>query len=114
MAYSLIVASVALSFVSFPSAAQPLFDQASSASGLMHFAQMHIPNCKGVKRSGVMVPICCVRGSAAGCVATIVSASPMADLPILMAPKAVTCLRHSALRRRPAEGRVGCPHFNSS
>lgn len=71
MAYSLIVASVALSFVSFPSAAQPLFDQASSASGLMHFAQMHIPNCKGVKRSGVMVPICCVRGSAAGCVATI-------------------------------------------
>jgi hypothetical protein len=71
MAYPFIVASVALSFVSFPSAAQPLFDQASSASGLMHLAQMRVPNCKGVKRAGVSVPVCCVRGSAAGCVADI-------------------------------------------
>jgi hypothetical protein len=52
MAYPLIVASVALSFGSFPSAAQPLFDQASSASGLMHLAPMRVPNCKGVKAGG--------------------------------------------------------------
>ena len=30
-----------------------------------------VPNCQGVKRGSVTVPVCCVRGSAAGCVASV-------------------------------------------
>lgn len=73
MVHPLIVASIAFSVASFGAAAQPLSGRAPSASlvGLTHLAQDHVPNCKGVKRSGVSVPVCCVRGSAAGCVATI-------------------------------------------
>jgi hypothetical protein len=71
MSYPLIVASIPLAFVSSAGAMQPPPDHASSAPGLMHFAQDRVPNCKSVKRSGVSVPICCVRGSAAGCVVTI-------------------------------------------
>jgi|ERR1700733_4954013 hypothetical protein len=69
MSYPIIVVSVALFLVSFPSAAQPLLDESLSVSGWMRLAQQ-VPNCKGVMRDGIKVPICCERGSAAGCVAT--------------------------------------------
>ena len=53
MSYPVIVVSVALLLASFSTAAQPL------------------PNCQGVRRGAVTVPVCCVRGSAAGCVASV-------------------------------------------
>lgn len=73
MVHPLIVASNAFFLASFGAAAQPLSERAPSTSlaGLAHLAQDRVPNCKGVKRSGVPVPVCCVRGSAAGCVASI-------------------------------------------
>ena len=69
MSYPIIVASVALSLASFPSAARPLLDDALPVSHSMRLAQQ-ISNCRGVMRDGIKVPVCCVKGSAAGCVTT--------------------------------------------
>jgi hypothetical protein len=67
MSYPIVVVSVALSLVSFQSAAQPLLDDSVSLAAWTRLAQ-RISDCRGVMRGVVKLPVCCVKGSAAGCV----------------------------------------------
>jgi hypothetical protein len=103
MSYAVIVASVALSFISFPGATPPRSDHTSSVSGLMRLAQERVPTCKGVKRSGVTVSICCVRESAAGCVTSITECKSRGGSPNSDGAKVVSCPPRLAGHRHCAE-----------
>lgn len=78
MSYPIIGVSIALCLVALPSGAQPLPDHSSSAS--VRLAQQ-TPNCRGVMRDAIKVPVCCVRGTAAGCVATVTECKSRGGTP---------------------------------
>ena len=67
MSYPIVVVSVALSLMSFQSVTESRLDDLVSLAAWSRLAQ-RISDCRGVTRGGVKVPVCCVKGGAAGCV----------------------------------------------